>query len=195
MTHTRQESEAPKRKLLKPSLGILAAVILSGAAFGLSRLLTSPAAPAEAAEPSAAAANPCQGNRLFGHIESLAGRGDHYVLRFDPAWFLSGETANTAAAEDGAVEPGQPVPNDNYVVEEGHRALTYLVPRTTHVTVLAKGGALDSGGFASKSISVDELARLVKGEKPVELFEPLESGIWLRVHIDTACSLEQQYRP
>jgi hypothetical protein len=24
---------------------------------------------------------------------------------------------------------------------------------------------------------------------------PLESGIWLRVHIDTACSIEQQYRP
>ena len=44
-------------------------------------------------------------------------------MRFDPAWFLSGDTANTAAAEDGAVEPGQPVPNDNYVVEEGHRLL------------------------------------------------------------------------
>ena len=48
-------------------------------------------------------------------------------MRFDPAWFLSGETANRAAAEDGAVPPGQPVPNDNYRVEEGHRLLTYLV--------------------------------------------------------------------
>ena len=32
--------------------------------------------------------------RLYGHIKSLAQRGDHYELRFDPAWFLSGVTAN-----------------------------------------------------------------------------------------------------
>jgi hypothetical protein len=195
MTHIRHESEAPKRKLLRPSLAILAAVILAAAAFGLSRVLTSPAAPAEAARPSATSAKPCTGNTLFGHIESLTSKGDPYVLRFDPAWFLSGETANTAAAEDGAVEPGQPVPNDNYVVEEGHRLLTFLVPPTAHVTVLAKGGTLDNRGFASKSISVAELAQLVRGEAPVELLEPLASGIWLRVHTDTACSLEQQYRP
>ena len=76
----------------------------------------------------------------FGHIQSLTRKGDHFEMRFDPAWFLSGETANIAAAEDGAVEAGQPVPNDNYVVEEGHRLLTYLVPDDAHVTVLTKDG-------------------------------------------------------
>jgi hypothetical protein len=195
MTHIRQEHEAPKRKLLKPSLGILAVAILAAAAFGLSRVLTTPASPAAAAEPAVAAAKPCQGNALYGHIASLRPRGDQFELRFDPAWFLSGETANVAAAEDGAVEPGQPVPNDNYVVEEGHRLLMYLVAPTARVTVLAKGGALNSQGFASKSISVAQLEQLVKGEQPVELYEPLESGVWLRVHVDTACSVEQQYRP
>jgi hypothetical protein len=196
MTHIRQESEAPKRKLLKPSLGILAVAILVAAAFASARLLTGSASPAAAAEPSPAAAKRCgETNRLFGHIESLTDKGNLYELRFDPAWFLSGETANVAAAEDGAVEPGQPVPNDNYVVEESHRLLTFLVPPTAHVTVLGTGGALDSGGFASKAISVAQLAQLVNGEKPVELFEPLESGVWLRVHVDTVCSLEQQYRP
>lgn len=148
------------------------------------------------ARSSSAAARPCVGdNVLFGHIKSLTPKGDHFEVRFDPAWFLSGVTANTAAAEDGAVEPGQPVPNDNYVVEEGHRLLTYLVPTTAHVTVLAKGAALDNRDFASKAISVAQLAQLVDGEEPVDLYEPLESGIWMRVHIDTACSLEQQYRP
>jgi hypothetical protein len=39
----------------------------------------------------------------------------------DPAWFLSGVTANVAAAEDGVVTAGQPVPNDNHVVNESHR--------------------------------------------------------------------------
>jgi hypothetical protein len=195
MTHIRQESEAPKKKLLKPSLGILAVAILAAAAFASARLLTGAASPAAAAEPSAAAKVCGEGNRLFGHIESLTPKDGRFELRFDPAWFLSGETANTAAAEDGAVERDQPVPNDNYVVEEGHRLLTYVVPPTARVTVLARGGALDNGGFASKAISVRQLAQLVKGEKPVELFEPLQSGVWLRVQIDTACSLEQQYRP
>src|SRR5262249_24571756 len=58
---------------------------------------------------------------LFGHIKSLKPHGSGYVMRFDPEWFLSGTTANVAAAEDGAVEPGQPVPNDNYRVDESHR--------------------------------------------------------------------------
>jgi hypothetical protein len=169
--------------------------ILAAAAFGLSRLLADSATPAAAADPSVAAAKPCEGNVLFGHIESLTPKGGQFELRFDPAWFLSGETANRAAAEDGAVEPGQPVPNDNYVVDEGHRLLTFLVAPTAHVTVLVKNAGLDKGGFASKAISVTQLAQLVEGEEPVELFEPLESGVWIRVHIDAACSLEQQYRP
>ena len=46
----------------------------------------------------------------FGYIKSLDAKGSRYEMRFDPAWFLSGVTANTAAAEDGAVPPGQPVP-------------------------------------------------------------------------------------
>jgi hypothetical protein len=54
----------------------------------------------------------------FGYIRSLKRTGGQYRLRFDPAWFLTGVTANTAAAEDGAVSPGEPVPNDNYVVNE-----------------------------------------------------------------------------
>ena len=85
-------------------------------------------------------------------------------MRFDPEWFTSGVTANDAAAEDGAVEPGQPVPNDNYRVEEGHRLLTYLVPADTRVTVLTKEG--DPQSFGATPITVAELAQLVDGEKP-----------------------------
>jgi hypothetical protein len=182
-----------KRKLMNTSFGILAVLILAAGAIGLSRGLSDSPTPAAAAEPSAPAATRCEGDRVFGHIKSLRAKGDHYELRFDPAWFLSGETANRAAAEDGAVPPGEPVPNDNYVVEEGHRVLTFLLRPTAHVTVLAKNTG--DGDFGSTTISVAELAQLVEGEKPVELLEPLESGIWLRVQIDTACSVEQQYRP
>jgi hypothetical protein len=134
---------------------------------------------------------PC-GDRIFGHVASLERAGDHFELRFDPAFFTSGVTANTAAAEDGAVEPGQPVPNDNYVVDESHRLLTFLLPDTAPVTVLTQGGP---GPLGQTPITVDELDRIVNGGPHRPLFEPLESGVWIRVHVDTVCALDQQYRP
>ena len=69
------------------------------------------------------------------------------------------------------------------------------LPRTADRTRHRPRQDTGNGDFGSKTITVAELAQLVEGKKPVELFEPLESGIWLRVHIDTACSIEQQYRP
>ncbi len=139
------------------------------------------------------AAEEC-GDRVFGHISSLTRNGDdRYEMRFDPAWFTTGLTANTAAAEDGVVEPGEPVPNDNYRVEEGHRLLTYLLPADAPVTVLTRQG--DPPNFGATPITVSELAQLVHGEKPVELFEPLDTGVWIRVNIDTVCAVDQQYQP
>ena len=126
----------------------------------------------------------------FGYVKSLARKGNAFELRFDPAWFLSGKTANVAAAEDGVVEPGEPVPNDNYTVDEGHRLLTYIVPRNAGVTVLAEG-------VTGTPITVAQLADLVAGKNPLgkPLFEPLTTGFWIRVRIDTVRSLDQQYRP
>jgi hypothetical protein len=126
----------------------------------------------------------------FGYVRSLRRAGGAYELRFDPAWFLSGETANAAAAEDGAVPPGQSVPNDNYRVDEGHRLLTYRVPAAARVTVLARG-------VESAPISVAQLAGLVAGRNPLgrPLFEPLSTGFWIVVHIDTVRRLDQQYLP
>jgi hypothetical protein len=129
----------------------------------------------------------------FGYIKSLEQKGADYELKFDPAWFLSGETANKAAAEDGAVPPGEPVPNDNYVVDESPRTLTYLVRPGAHVTVLVNNDT----GILSTPITMSELAEIVRTGKSSqhELFEPLESGVWIRTRIDTVCALDQQYRP
>lgn len=128
---------------------------------------------------------------MFGRIVSLSTSGDGWQMRFDPAWFTSGETANVAAAEDGAVEPGEPVPNDYYRIDEGHRLLTYLVPASAKVTVLTRQGDT----FGAAAVTVPELAQLVAGETPVELFEPLDTGFWMRYQVDTVCALDQQYVP
>src|SRR5262245_53586200 len=133
---------------------------------------------------------PC-GDRVFGHVHSLTRATGRWEVRFDPAWLTSGVTANTAAAEDGVVEPGEPVPNDNYRIDEGHRLLTYFVAPDARVRVLAKHG----DRFGERAITVSELAQLIRGAKPVELFEPLDTGVWVRVHVDTVCDVEQQYEP
>jgi hypothetical protein len=128
----------------------------------------------------------------FGYIKSMTRKGAGYVLRFDPALLLSGITANIAAAEDGAVAPGEPVPNDNYRLNEGHRLLTYLLAANARVSVITQHG---QGSLGETMIPVDELARIVNGGKHRKLFEPLSTGVWLRVHIDTVLTLDQQYQP
>jgi hypothetical protein len=80
------------------------------------------------------------------------------------------------------------VPNDYYIVEEGHRLLTYPVADGARVTVL-------TGAVKPKRISVAELAKVVDGTSAVKLFEPLDSGVWITVRIDTVRSIKQQYRP
>ena len=127
----------------------------------------------------------------FGTISSLTRKGADYELRLDPQWFLSGVTANVAAAEDqGLTGPPPPVPNDYYRVDEGHRLLTFRVPANAKVTVLANG-------VQGTPVTVAQLARLVLDGNALgkPLFEPLETGFWLLVDIDTVRSLDQQYVP
>jgi len=125
---------------------------------------------------------------LYGHVKTLSRKGGRFEMRFDPAWFTSGLTASRAALQDTG---SSDVPNDNYVVEDGHRLLTYVVPATAQVTVLTNNGQ----GIAATPITVSELARIVNGGKHRKLFEPLDSGVWIRVYVDTVRSLDQQYRP
>ena len=147
---------------------------------------------------SPAASSATGDQRLYGQIKSLARSGDHFELRFDPAWFLSGVTANVAQAEDKGTpcQPSAcpPVANDNYVVDEGHRILTYIVPTGVHGTVLRRNDAT-GGPFPSTTITTAQLAQLVAGKSSLKLFEPLSSGVWILVHVDTVWTFAQQYVP
>jgi hypothetical protein len=122
---------------------------------------------------------------LYGHIKSLARKSGRFEMRFDPAWWLTGVAAEGAAVEDGATSPGQGVPNDYYIVDEGHRLLTYVVAANAPVTIVTTGA-----GHAR--ISVSELARRLSGKNPSGL------GFWIRVgdkYPNAVLSLDQQYQP
>lgn len=129
----------------------------------------------------------------YGYVRTLAPAGSAYRLRFDPALFLSGETANRAAAEDGVVPPGEPVPNDYYVRNETKKELTYRVPANAKVTVLTNDF---SSGIQSTRISVSELAAIVKGRNPQKRkLYGRHLGFWARIEGDRVIALDQQYQP
>jgi hypothetical protein len=128
---------------------------------------------------------------FYGHVRSLKPAGDGFELRVDPALWLGGLTAQRAAVQDRAIAPGEPVPNDYYIRDEGHELLTYRVPGTARVTVLTY-----KAGIKGTPITAAEYAGLLAGRNPrhIRLFEP-QAGFWIRVATDTVRSMEQQYQP
>lgn len=132
---------------------------------------------------------------LYGHVKALTRKGARYELRFDPAWWLGGSTANRAAVEDRRMPPGDVVPNDYYVRDETHRLLTFRVPPSARATVVTFGGP---PGLRSTVVPISELAEIVKGRNPRRraLFDRRNHlGYWIRVATDTVRSLDQQYQP
>ena len=164
---------------MKSSLVILAiAVAVVGVAAATSAPSRSAAAPAAKQTCTFATlprTTPAGQQSLYGHISSLARRGNRYVLRFDPAWLLSGVTASRAAlADTGSAD----VPNDTYTRDETHKLLTFLVPARAQVTVLTRA-------TCSTRTTV---AKLASSTNPRRRF-------WIQVRIDTVRSIDEQYHP
>jgi hypothetical protein len=146
------------------------------------------------AAPTLAATQPAGEQRpasvFYGHIKAMSATKTGYTIRFDPAWWLTGRAAEQAAFEDTG---SRDVPNDYYVVDEGHRLLTFAVPRSADVTLLVGGGAQHA------RISAAELNAIENGKNPRHrrLSEP-KAGFWIQVgdrYPNPAVRLFQQYQP
>lgn len=128
----------------------------------------------------------------YGYVRTLIRAGAAYRLRFDPAHWLSGETANRAAVEDGVIPPGDTVPNDYYIRNESRKTLVYLVPPGARVTILTIPGT----GPRSTRITVSELAALLRGRNPNgRKLYGRGLGYWARISSDRVVRLDQQYQP
>jgi hypothetical protein len=168
-----------------PVLAVLAALMLAGCGSTKTVVRT-----VTTASPLGASAD----QMVYGHVISTEPAKDGYFLHFDPASWLSGITANVAFARSMhqacAPRACSPVPNDYYVVDDGHTQLTYFLPHTTSGTVLTRSLA-----FPGAVVSADRFVRLVAQGAQAPLYEPLASGVWIRVHNDTITRFAQQYRP
>src|SRR5436190_23776966 len=169
----------PKGVVMKSSLIILVATIavvaMVSAASATSRPTAVPAAKRCGTFATLPRATPAGQQSLFGHIESLTRKGNRYVLRFDPAWLLSGVTASRAALEDtGSAD----VPNDTYTRDETHKLLTFLVLAGARVTVLTHATCSTPATVAKLTKSVTRSRRF-----------------WIQVRNDTVRSIDEQYHP
>jgi hypothetical protein len=170
-----------------PTLLVAALAVLAAAVTASSQPLRRAAAP-----PRLPPATHAGELALYGHVRTLTRRGSRFELRFDPALLLGGTTGQRAAEEDGAVPPGEPVPNDNYTRDETHKLLTFVVPASARATVVTHG----PGGIGAAVVPVSELAEIVRGRNPRR--RPIFGGglgFWIRVAVDTVRSLDQQYHP
>jgi hypothetical protein len=155
------------RKLATVGMGLLLAALAAGCGGTRTVVQTVTVAPS-----ALSALRAMADQKFYGRIKSLERKSDRYELRFDPAWLVTGLTANVAQAEDEGTpcQPNAcpPVANDSYVIE-GTRLVTFVVPANVRGTVLGTGG---SNGLRSLTITTAQLAELVAGTSSLKLFEP-----------------------
>ena len=167
-------------------LAVAAASAISLGALGVPAATTAPSQTPRLAAPPATLTQ-------YGYVRSLVPSGSRYLLRFDPALWLSGQTANRAAIEDGVIAPGDAVPNDYYIRNESKKQLAYTVLPGARVTVVTNSA---SGGLRTTRIAVSELAAIAAGRNPKKrnLYAP-SLGYWIRIAGDRVTRLDQQYQP
>lgn len=173
---------------------LVAGIAASSATFAAG---VSPSAPSQTPQLRLPPATPAGQTILFGHVKSLGRKGGRDVLTFDPALWLKGAAAKNAAAQDKAKPKGR-VPNDYYIVDEGHRLLTFVVAKTAQISVLTRGGR------GVTTIGLPEFAQLLQGKNPKKrpLVAPLRGfaktyGFWIRTRSkfpNAVRSIDQQYQ-
>jgi hypothetical protein len=157
--------------------------------------------PAGSSSPSQLSRN----GRYFGYVRGA--KSEPRVIVFDVAQAFSGEAANRAAAEDGVVEPGEPVPNDHY--ERNPEQDVELLELAPGASVTAAWPA----SFLMKYVSREEYRKCERSAAPMPCTQvPLSLDtffaatnrdlsadygipVWLRIRDGLVESIDEQYFP
>jgi hypothetical protein len=179
---------------------LAAGLVLSGCAVGgsktttitVTRTVTSPSGPKK---PPAAQAETGSVKYYGTPVSVTTLDAKRYALTVKPEFFLVGVTANVAfaAGQQNACQPLDcaPVEDDRWVIPAGKQNLVFVLPAKSTGTVLT----LHSQQMHTTTITGDQLAALVGGAKTPKLMEPLDSGVWLTIDVDTVTSFAQQFQP
>jgi hypothetical protein len=128
----------------------------------------------------------------FGYIRSVSTAGPVATLAFDEAQFLTGSDAQKAAAEDGVVPPGEPVPNDYYIRNPDKTTRTIRIANDAKITAMRcqpcrNGQPGELGPF---------LASFMKGRRTyADPYRGKNSLYWLTIEDDEVVAIDEQYVP
>jgi hypothetical protein len=131
--------------------------------------------------------------RHFGYVRSVDTSSEPATIEFDVAEFLTGEAANDAAVDDGAIEEGEGVPNDYYVRNDDESVEILTVSPDVTVTRVRcpagceEGAAGDFDGFAASF--GDEDASFA------DEYRGAHSQYWVTVEDDEVAVIDEQYLP
>jgi hypothetical protein len=152
--------------------------------------------PALASSPSQSLAEPTsttpgaelEDGRHFGYIESIDLETLPGSVVFDLAYFLTGEEANQAAAEDGYETP---VPNDYYISNDNPRLRTLVV--SPDVTIRLVDWGHSTGPFSADPRRFQESFAL--DEYPLGPYKGKFVPYWLTTKDAVVATIEEQYLP
>jgi len=149
------------------------------------------AAPATTQTPTSTQPAPSSAEH-FGYIRSVSTAGPAATLAFDEAEFLTGKAAQKAAEEDGAVEPGEPVPNDYYVRNSDKTTQTLRLANDAKITakrckLCRHGRPGELGPF---------LASFMQGRQTyADPYRGKYSQYWLTIRDGEVVAIDEQYVP
>lgn len=116
------------------------------------------------------------------------------TITVDPAEMLSGQAAHDAAVEEGAIAPGEDLPNDYYIANPIREAVEVSVADTARVTVFA----LDTtGAIVEAEISLVDLAAAFAGDGEFSVYglDPSAFPVTLTVEGGGVTAISQVFLP
>jgi hypothetical protein len=128
----------------------------------------------------------------FGYIRTVSTAGPAATLSFDEAEFLTREAAQKAAEADGAVAPGEPVPNDYYVRNSDKTTQTLRIADDAKITAERCEPCRNGQPGELEPF----LAAFSKGRQTyAEPYRGKYSQYWLTIVNGQVVAIDEQYLP
>lgn len=108
---------------------------------------------------------------------------------FDLAEFLSGDAANQAAIEDGAIQPGENAPNDYYIRNRNPRLRDVALSQGVQIILVNWANCCDT---TVNGVLADFAASFTT---PDDVYHGAQSPYWLTVEGGFVTKIEEQYLP
>ncbi len=145
--------------------------------------------PTETPVPTVTSAPPLQDGRHFVFVNNVRTAEGAETLTFDLAYFLTGGAAVQAAIAHGVIEPGDPLPNDYYIVNDNPLLRTVPVSPDVSVRVIDWKHCCD----VTDATFADWAAAVRRGPTPE--YHGADSPYWITSRGGVIVKIEEQYLP